>query len=137
MKLRKLTALAATTALCAPMAMAEDMANEMTLVSWGGAYQQSQVKAYVEPYLAMHPEVTVIWDESSAEATAKMRCAHKLQLRVPIPRKTSCRLSPITRTDQSALRTGASSPRSSYQASTGPLSLSVRGLPLRSSVFPA
>ncbi|MFS4581560.1 extracellular solute-binding protein [Phaeobacter sp. C3_T13_0] len=73
MKLTKLTALAATTALCAPMAMAADMANEMTIVSWGGAYQESQLKAYVVPYQEMHPELKVIWDESSAEATAKMR----------------------------------------------------------------
>ncbi|ATG37346.1 MULTISPECIES: extracellular solute-binding protein [Phaeobacter] len=73
MKLTKLTALAATTALCAPMAMAADMANEMTIVSWGGAYQESQLKAYVEPYQEMHPDLKVIWDESSAEATAKMR----------------------------------------------------------------
>lgn len=67
--------LLATTALtfAAGLSHAEDMANEMTLVSWGGAYQASQVKAYVEPYLAMHPEVSVVWDESSAEATAKMR----------------------------------------------------------------
>ncbi|APG48864.1 extracellular solute-binding protein [Phaeobacter porticola] len=73
MKLTKMTALAATTALCAPMAMAADMANEMTIVSWGGAYQESQLKAYVEPYQEMHPDLKVIWDESSAEATAKMR----------------------------------------------------------------
>ncbi|TMV04930.1 extracellular solute-binding protein [Ruegeria sediminis] len=73
MKLSKLSALAASTALCAPAVFAEEMANELTLVSWGGAYQASQIKAYVEPYLAMHPEVKVVWDESSAEATAKMR----------------------------------------------------------------
>ncbi|KUJ77916.1 spermidine/putrescine ABC transporter substrate-binding protein [Ruegeria marisrubri] len=73
MKLSKLSVLVATTALCAPAAFAEEMANEMTLVSWGGAYQASQVKAYVEPYLEMNPGLKVIWDESSAEATAKMR----------------------------------------------------------------
>jgi len=74
MKLTK--TLLATTALAmtSGAALADGhMANELTLVSWGGAYQASQVKAYVEPYLKMHPEVTVIWDESSAEATAKMR----------------------------------------------------------------
>ena len=74
MKLTK--TLLATTALAATsgVALADGhMSNELTLVSWGGAYQASQVKAYVEPYLKMHPEVTVIWDESSAEATAKMR----------------------------------------------------------------
>ncbi|WOI55604.1 extracellular solute-binding protein [Palleronia sp. LCG004] len=51
----------------------EPMSNEMTIVSWGGAYQESQLKAYVEPYLEMHPDVTVTWDESSAEAVAGMR----------------------------------------------------------------
>ena len=67
--------LAATTALtvAAGAVAAEDMANELTLVSWGGAYQASQNKAYVEPYLAMNPGLTVIWDESSAEAVAKLR----------------------------------------------------------------
>lgn len=77
MKLTKLAALAATTALCAPAAFAEEMANEMTLVSWGGAYQSSQIKAYVEPYLEMHPEVKVTWDESSAEAVAKLRAMNE------------------------------------------------------------
>lgn len=51
----------------------EPMADSMTLVSWGGAYQNSQLKAYVEPYLEMNPDVTVTWDESSAEAVAKLR----------------------------------------------------------------
>lgn len=50
-----------------------EMSNEMTIVSWGGAYQESQLKAYVEPYLAMNPDVSVVWDESSAEAVAGMR----------------------------------------------------------------
>ncbi|WP_422048554.1 extracellular solute-binding protein [Shimia sp.] len=77
MKLTKLAALAATTALCAPAAFAEEMANEMTLVSWGGAYQSSQIKAYVEPYLALNPEVKVTWDESSAEAVAKLRAMNE------------------------------------------------------------
>jgi putative spermidine/putrescine transport system substrate-binding protein len=45
----------------------------MTVVSWGGAYQDSQVKAYIEPYKAMYPDLTVVMDESSAESTAKMR----------------------------------------------------------------
>ena len=51
----------------------EEMADELTIVSWGGAYQDSQLKAYVEPYLALNPEVSVTWDESSAEAVAGMR----------------------------------------------------------------
>jgi len=49
------------------------MADSMTVVSWGGAYQQSQLLAYVEPYLEMHPDVSVTWDESSNEAVAKLR----------------------------------------------------------------
>lgn len=77
MKLKSLAALAATTALIAPMAMAEEMANDMTLVSWGGAYQKSQVRAYADPYIAMHPEVKIVWDESSNEAVAKLRAMNE------------------------------------------------------------
>ncbi|KUP94733.1 extracellular solute-binding protein [Tritonibacter horizontis] len=76
MKLRNLTALAATTALCAPMAFAADMADEMTIVSWGGAYSNSQIKAYSEPY-AEKTGVTIINDESSAEAVAKLRAMNE------------------------------------------------------------
>ncbi len=46
---------------------------ELTLVSWGGGYQKSQQKAYTEPYAALNPNVNFIWDESSAEAVAKLR----------------------------------------------------------------
>jgi putative spermidine/putrescine transport system substrate-binding protein len=71
--------LLATTALtlATGLASAQDMANDMTLVSWGGAYQASQQNAYVEPYLAMHPEVTAVWDESSNEAVAKLRAMNE------------------------------------------------------------
>jgi putative spermidine/putrescine transport system substrate-binding protein len=54
-------------------ALAQDEPIQLTFVSWGGAYQNSQIKAYAEPYMAMHPNVTIIWDESSNEAVAKMR----------------------------------------------------------------
>ncbi|WP_373356214.1 extracellular solute-binding protein [Pseudoroseicyclus sp. CXY001] len=57
--------------------MAQEMADEMTLVSWGGAYQASQVSAYSEPYLADHPEVSIVWDESSPEAVAKLRAMNE------------------------------------------------------------
>ena len=77
MKLKSLAALAASTALLAPMALAQDMVDSMTLVSWGGAYQKSQVNAYSEPYKAMHPEVEVVWDESSNEAVAKLRAMNE------------------------------------------------------------
>lgn len=77
MKLKTMSALAVTTALCAPSAFAQEMANELTLVSWGGAYQDSQNKAYVEPYLAANPGVKIVWDESSAEAVAKLRAMNE------------------------------------------------------------
>ena len=48
-------------------------AEDMTIVSWGGAYSASQMKAYHEPYMAKNPGVNVINDESSAEAVAKLR----------------------------------------------------------------
>ncbi|WGW03978.1 extracellular solute-binding protein [Tropicibacter oceani] len=53
------------------------MADSLTLVSWGGAYQNSQLKAYAEPYMAANPGVTIIWDESSAEAVAKLRAMNE------------------------------------------------------------
>ena len=59
------------------MEACEDCANDMTLVSWGGAYQASQTKAYAEPYMEMFPEVSVAWDESSAEAVAKLRAMNE------------------------------------------------------------
>src|SRR6056297_869732 len=71
--------LLATSALtvAAVGASAQEMADSMTLVSWGGAYQNSQQKAYVEPYLEMRPEVSASWDESSNEAVAKLRAMNE------------------------------------------------------------
>ena len=73
------TTLLASTALAvsAGVASAQDMANSMTLVSWGGSYQKSQVNAYSDPYKAMHPGLEVIWDESSNEAVAKLRAMNE------------------------------------------------------------
>ena len=50
---------------------------DLTFVSWGGAYQNSQLKAYAEPYMAEHPDVHIAWDESSAEAVAKLRAMNE------------------------------------------------------------
>jgi putative spermidine/putrescine transport system substrate-binding protein len=47
-------------------------ATDMTVVSWGGAYQISQQKAYTEPYSAANG-VNFVWDESSGEAVNKLR----------------------------------------------------------------
>ncbi len=54
-----------------------NMADSMTLVSWGGAYQSSQINAYSDPYKAMHDGLEVVWDESSAEAVAKLRAMNE------------------------------------------------------------
>lgn len=76
----KLNLLAATALVLAPFAaMAQDdiapcegCADAMTVVSWGGAYQTSQQKAYTEPYAAA-TKTAFTWDESSNEAVAKLR----------------------------------------------------------------
>jgi putative spermidine/putrescine transport system substrate-binding protein len=51
-------------------------ASEMTIVSWGGAYSNSQQKAYSEPYAAL-TGVKIVNDESSAEAVAKLRAMNE------------------------------------------------------------
>ena len=77
--MKKTTTLLASAALAvtAGVASAQDMANDMTLVSWGGAYQKSQQRAYVEPYIANNAGVSAVWDESSAEAVAKLRAMNE------------------------------------------------------------
>ncbi|MEE4189808.1 MAG: ABC transporter substrate-binding protein, partial [Roseobacter sp.] len=67
MKLTK--TLLATTALtvAAGFVSAQEMANEMTIVSWGGAYSNSQQQAYHNPYMEK-TGVKIINDESSNEA---------------------------------------------------------------------
>jgi putative spermidine/putrescine transport system substrate-binding protein len=52
------------------------MANEMTIVSWGGAYSRSQLKAYHEPYSAK-TGVTILNDDSSSTAVAKLRAMNE------------------------------------------------------------
>jgi len=51
-------------------------AEEMTIVSWGGAYSKSQLNAYHDPYSAK-TGVTIINDDSSAEAVAKLRAMNE------------------------------------------------------------
>lgn len=77
MKFAKLMVATAAFGMAAGAANAADMANDMTLVSWGGAYQSSQQRAYVEPYIANNSGVKVVWDESSAEAVAKLRAMNE------------------------------------------------------------
>lgn len=60
-------------AAAAVMIAGAAQAQEMTIVSWGGAYSASQQNAYHDPYMAKNPGVKIINDESSAEAVAKLR----------------------------------------------------------------
>ena len=69
MKTASILASAAAAMMIASVAQAQ----EMTIVSWGGAYSKSQQRAYHEPYMAANPGVKIINDESSAEAVAKLR----------------------------------------------------------------
>lgn len=80
MKTVKMAMASTALAAIAGMALADahaTMTNEMTIVSWGGAYQASQIGAYSDPYIAMHPEMSIIYDESSSEAVAKLRAMNE------------------------------------------------------------
>lgn len=77
MKFARVLAATAVFGMAAGTAHAADMAKDMTLVSWGGAYQSSQQRAYVEPYIAKNSGVSVVWDESSNEAVAKLRAMNE------------------------------------------------------------
>ena len=71
----KITNLIATTASCALVA-GSALADDMTIVSWGGAYSASQQNAYHTPYTEK-TGVNIINDESSAEAVAKLRAMNE------------------------------------------------------------
>ena len=73
MKVTSLFVTASAAALAASGALAQDM----TIVSWGGAYSASQQNAYHDPYMAANPGVNIINDESSAEAVAKLRAMNE------------------------------------------------------------
>jgi putative spermidine/putrescine transport system substrate-binding protein len=46
---------------------------DLVVVSWGGAYTASQQKAYHEPYMAAHPDIKILNDDSASEGLAKLR----------------------------------------------------------------
>lgn len=54
----------------------EDCVDSLTIVSWGGAYSNSQIEAYSKPYSAI-TGVEIINDESSNEAVAKLRAMNE------------------------------------------------------------
>lgn len=49
------------------------IAKELVVVSWGGAYTLSQQKAYHQPYMANNPDISIVNDDSSNGAIAKLR----------------------------------------------------------------
>ncbi|MCA1241255.1 extracellular solute-binding protein [Stappia stellulata] len=73
MKFKTLLLAGAASAMMTSGAMAIDL----TIVSWGGAYSNSQNEAYHKPYMAANPGVNIINDESSAEAVAKLRAMNE------------------------------------------------------------
>ena len=60
----------------AEMPPCENCSDNITIMSWGGAYQAMQQKTYAEPYAAA-TGVNIIWDESSNEAVAKLRAKNE------------------------------------------------------------
>ena len=48
-------------------------AQELIVVSYGGAYSLSQQKAYHEPYMAMNPGIKILNDDSASQGVAKLR----------------------------------------------------------------
>ena len=72
MKFTKTVLATAALSLVAGSALAE----EMTIVSWGGAYSKSQLKAYHEPYSA-NTGVMIINDDSAGTAVPKLRAMNE------------------------------------------------------------
>ena len=67
----------ASAALISGAAFADGhMSMEMTIVSWGGAYSNSQLRAYHEPYSAK-TGVTILNDDSSSTAVAQLRAMNE------------------------------------------------------------
>lgn len=48
-------------------------AQELVVVSWGGAYSISQQKAYHDPFMAANPGVTIVNDDSAPQGVSKLR----------------------------------------------------------------
>lgn len=74
MKKRNMTALGAAAAiLVAGGTVNADDPVSLTIVSWGGAYTESQQRAYHDPYMELNPHVTITNDDGSANALAGLR----------------------------------------------------------------
>ena len=76
MKTKALLMLTGAALTAGPVFADGHMASEMTIVSWGGAYSASQKNAYHDPYAEANG-VTILNDDSSAEAVAKLRAMNE------------------------------------------------------------
>ncbi|MEL7114188.1 MAG: extracellular solute-binding protein [Pseudomonadota bacterium] len=76
MKTKAILMLTGAAFAAAPAFADGHMASEMTIVSWGGAYSKSQLRAYHEPYSEM-TGVSILNDDSAAEAVAKLRAMNE------------------------------------------------------------
>lgn len=63
----------AVAALLAVGGVSAIQAQELVVVSWGGAYSASQQKAYHDPFMAANPGITIVNDDSASEGVAKLR----------------------------------------------------------------
>ena len=77
MKRFALTAAAAAMAATAGLSGTASADTELVVVSWGGAYSASQQNAYHDPYMKMHSDVSIVNDDSSNEAVAKLRAMNE------------------------------------------------------------
>lgn len=69
----KFTGTLIATAISLGVAGTATAAEELVVVSWGGAYTASQQKAYHDPYMAANPDIKIINDDSSNGGVAKLR----------------------------------------------------------------
>ena len=77
--MRKTTILLALAALAATAGMSAaegNMARELTIVSWGGEYSRSQLRAYHDPYSVLNG-VEIRRNENSADAVPMLRAMKK------------------------------------------------------------
>ncbi len=66
-------AVASVLAFGGALAQPAQAETNLVIVSWGGAYSASQIKAYHEPYMALNPGITILNDDSANEGLAKLR----------------------------------------------------------------
>ncbi|MFK7993900.1 MAG: extracellular solute-binding protein [Granulosicoccus sp.] len=71
-----LSALATIATAADELPACENCGDQMTIVSWGGAYSNSQNEAYHKPYTSM-TGTEIINDESANEAVAKLRAMNE------------------------------------------------------------